>query len=45
MKKIFALVMIVSILGAFMAGCNKDAAASGDAAKPADTAGAGGATK
>jgi hypothetical protein len=34
-KKIFALVMVISVLGAFMAGCSKPA---DDTAKPADTA-------
>ena len=36
MKKIFALVMVVSVLGAFVAGCGSKAE---DATKPADTAG------
>ena len=35
-KKIFALVMVVSILGAFLAGCNKDNASdSGSSASAA----------
>lgn len=34
-KKIFALVMVVSVLGAFLAGCKKD-----DAADAGGTAGA-----
>ena len=40
-KKIFALVMVVSVLGAFLAGCKKDAdadpAASGGASAAAST--------
>jgi hypothetical protein len=39
-KKIFALVMVVSVLGAFMAGCKKDdAAADGGSASGAMSAG------
>ena len=42
-KKIFALVMVVSVLGAFLAGCKKDDAAadggSGSAATSASSAG------
>jgi len=37
-KKIFALVMVISVLGAFMAGCSKPA----DDAAPAATAGTAG---
>ena len=42
-KKIFALVMVVSVLGAFLAGCKKDEAAadggSSSAATSASSAG------
>jgi hypothetical protein len=37
MKKIFALVMIVSILGAFMAGCSKGDEAPKDSGTTAGT--------
>ena len=40
-KKIFALVMVVSVLGVFVAGCSKGDDASKDAA-PAATAGTAG---
>lgn len=42
MKKVLALLMVIGIFGAFMAGCSKPAeegaapAAGGDAAKPAE---------
>jgi hypothetical protein len=36
-KKIFALVMVVSVLGAFLAGCKKDEDTTGGTA-PASTA-------
>lgn len=40
MKKIFALVMIVSILSAFMAGCSKSDDSAGGTPKDAPKAGA-----
>ena len=46
-KKIFALVMVVSVLGAFLAGCKKDegGADSGSAASSAASSSADSATK
>ena len=44
-KKIFALVMVVSVLGAFLAGCKKDDAGdAGTSAGAAKTDTAGGTT-
>ncbi|HVT11954.1 MAG TPA: hypothetical protein VHE55_06780 [Fimbriimonadaceae bacterium] len=45
MKKIFALVMVVTILGAFLAGCNKgDDSAAGGSTTTGGTASTGGTT-
>ena len=38
MKKIFAILMVVSVLGAFLAGCSKPAEETGGAATAATTA-------
>jgi hypothetical protein len=46
-KKIFALVMVISVLGAFLAGCgskSEDAAATAGTAGTAATAGTAGTT-
>ena len=37
-KKIFALVMVVSVLGAFLAGCKKDDDSSANSSAPAASA-------
>jgi hypothetical protein len=36
-KKIFALVMVVSVLGAFMAGCKKDEDSTAGGSAPTTT--------
>ncbi len=44
-KKIFALVMVVSVLGAFLAGCKKDEAGADSASAASSAASSDSATK